>query len=437
MLYAFVRPLAKIGLKYYFRHIDLANAAKIPPNAAVILAANHPTTFIEPCVLACFLEQPLHFMARGDFFKNPLVAKILDGVHIIPVFRLRDGGYQGVKNNYESFDRATQVLRQKKNLMILAEGRCIHEKRLRPIRKGTGRIALGALDSTDLDEVYIVPVGVNFTYSDRPRSNLMINCGEPIRVSKFLDNYRTNSNLAINQLTEELQTRLAQEVVIINNLADEPLLENLLRLYRTEEPRDEHQKISPTDRFLRAEKQIADRINDLPEAEKTALTALSHDYFSRLERMRITDASFRGQYRAAGKKHLTVLLGLTPMLLLLFWHLPPILLVQWFSGVKMDTLEFASPVKWAGLLVAYLLYSIFWCLLAVFTGAWWLLGWVAVELLAASYLIRYGELAHRWLLHWRTRRQAEHEIKYLRQVRSQLVAQVKEFWNLGAFYGEE
>ena len=238
MLYAFVRPLAKIGLKYYFRHIDLANAAKIPPNAAVILAANHPTTFIEPCVLACFLEQPLHFMARGDFFKNPLVAKILDGVHIIPVFRLRDGGYQGVKNNYESFDRATQVLRQKKNLMILAEGRCIHEKRLRPIRKGTGRIALGALDSTDLDEVYIVPVGVNFTYSDRPRSNLMINCGEPIRVSKFLDNYRTNSNLAINQLTEELQTRLAQEVVIINNLADEPLLENLLRLYRTEEPRD-------------------------------------------------------------------------------------------------------------------------------------------------------------------------------------------------------
>ena len=153
--------------------------------------------------------------------------------------------------------------------------------------------------------------------------------------------------------------------------------------------------------------------------------------------MRITDASFRGQYRAAGKKHLTVLLGLTPMLLLLFWHLPPILLVQWFSGVKMNTLEFASPVKWAGLLVAYLLYSIFWCLLAVFTGAWWLLGWVAVELLAASYLIRYGELAHRWLLHWRTRRQAEHEIKYLRQVRSQLVAQVKEFWNLGAFYGEE
>ena len=52
-------------------------------------------------------------------------------------------------------------------------------------------------------------------------------------------------------------------------------------------------------------------------------------------------------------------------------------------------------------------------------------------------LIRYGELAHQWLLHWRTRRQAEHEIKYLRQVRSQLVAQVKEFWNLGAFYGEE
>ncbi|MEL6973183.1 MAG: hypothetical protein AAFO02_23670, partial [Bacteroidota bacterium] len=77
MLYAAVRPIATVGLKYYFRRIDLANAERIPKNAAVILAANHPTTFIEPCVLACFLEEPLNFLARGDFFKNKIAAKLL------------------------------------------------------------------------------------------------------------------------------------------------------------------------------------------------------------------------------------------------------------------------------------------------------------------------------------------------------------------------
>ena len=86
MLYAAVRPLATIGLKYYFRRIDLANADRIPENAAVIIAANHPTTFIEPCILACFLETPLHFMARGDFFKNSIAAKLLEVYTSSPFF---------------------------------------------------------------------------------------------------------------------------------------------------------------------------------------------------------------------------------------------------------------------------------------------------------------------------------------------------------------
>ena len=217
----------------------------------MILAANHPTTFIEPCILACFLETPLNFMARGDFFKNSIAAKLLKGVHIIPVFRLRDGGFSGLRNNYESFGRAFQVLARKKTLMILAEGRCIHEKRLRPIRKGTARIALGALDTTDLDEVYIVPVGVNYTYADRLRSDVMINCGVPIKASVYLKDYQDNATPAINDLTEELRKRLSEEVVIIDKIEDEPLLENILRLYRTEYPQPSGKFLRPSQEQLR------------------------------------------------------------------------------------------------------------------------------------------------------------------------------------------
>lgn len=428
MLYAAVRPIATLGLKYYFRRIDLANKHRIPKNAAVIIAANHPTTFIEPCVLACFLDEPLHFLARGDFFKNKIAARLLRGVHIIPVFRMRDGGFSGIKNNFESFNRSFQVLARKKHLMILAEGRCIHEKRLRPIRKGTARIALGALDNTNLEEVYIIPVGVNFTYADRLRSDVMINCGEPILASDYLADFQESATPAINALTAELRARLSQEVIIIEKIEDEPLAENLLRLYRTESGYPPKPEIGSSSAQLQGEKAIANAVNTLDESEKASLTLKTHDYFSRLERMRINDEALAGKYQKSQRKTSSVLLGLLPALFLLLWHVPIGIFTQWFSGVKIKSVEFAGPVRWAGLMVSYLLYVLLWIVLSLALWSWWPLAYTLVNLALTSWLVRYSETAREWLLAWRTKRQTEHEIKYVKTLRKEIIERVRGFW---------
>ena len=135
MLYSIFRPVAGRGLVHYFRRIDVANADRIPENAAVILAANHPTTFIEPCAIACYLKGPMYFLVRGDFFKNPIAGAMLKSVNLIPVFRRQDAGFGGIKSNFKAFEKSSELLASRKRLMILAEGRCIHEKRLRPIQK--------------------------------------------------------------------------------------------------------------------------------------------------------------------------------------------------------------------------------------------------------------------------------------------------------------
>ena len=367
-------------------------------------------------------------MARGDFFKNPIAAKLLRGVHIIPVFRLRDGGFSGLRNNYESFGKAFQVLAQKKTLMILAEGRCIHEKRLRPIRKGTARIALGALDTTELDEVYIVPVGVNFTYADRLRSDVLINCGKPIKASVYLKDYQENATPAINELTEELRKRLSEEVVIIDNIEDEPLVENVLRLYRTEHPQPSGKFLRPSQEQLRGEKRISEAINTLQDHEKQALTRDTHDYFSRLERMRIDDPALRGRYRKEQQQTGRIFLGILPALLLLIWHLPPVLLVQWLAGTKIKTVEFSGPVRWASLMVVYLVYILLWLITALVIGSWWPVAIAALGFLSASYIIKFVEKTQRWLLAWRARRQPEHELKYLKKLRAKILEEVSDFW---------
>lgn len=425
MLYAMVRPVASIGLKYYFKRIDLANADRIPKNAAVILAANHPTTFIEPCILACLLEVPIYFLARGDFFKKSILAKMLDGVHITPVYRIKDGGYEKVKDNFKSFEKSFETLKAHKPLMILAEGRCIHEKRLRPIRKGTARIALGALDNTDLDEVYIVPIGVNYTYADRVRSRVMLNCGEPIKASEYLEKFRSSPGQGINDLTNVLKSKLAEEVIIIDKQEDEPLVENLLRLQRSEKYKPKKGAIGKDETQLRAEQNIANFVNQLPAPKRDKLKLLTHDYFSRLEMMRINDEAFSGKYAASEKKTRSVLLGLIPAVVLLIWHLPLLMLSQWLSGTVVKSIEFSSPVRWASLLALYLIYCLFWIASASFFS-WWILGLALLAIISTSSLIRYFETAYKWQLAWRAKRQTPHEVSYLKVLRKDIIAEISD-----------
>ena len=88
MLYNIVRPFAKIALGLYFRKIYIANREAIPDDKPVILAANHPTAFIEPCILACWLVQPLSFIARGDLYVNSLILRKISDQHFFLILKI-------------------------------------------------------------------------------------------------------------------------------------------------------------------------------------------------------------------------------------------------------------------------------------------------------------------------------------------------------------
>ena len=94
MLYRLVRPLATLCFLVSYRKIYFSHSENIPKDKPVILAINHPTMFLEPCLLACFLDHSLHFLARGDVFSNAFYKKLLASLHILPIFRLKDGGYE-------------------------------------------------------------------------------------------------------------------------------------------------------------------------------------------------------------------------------------------------------------------------------------------------------------------------------------------------------
>ncbi len=375
MLYSIVRPIAKLGIRVFYRKIYLSNTARIPRNKPVILAANHPTGFMEPCILACYLDRPLSFLVRGDFFKKPLYRRLLNSLHMLPVYRVKDGGLSVVKNNFETFDYCFNALRANKTLMILAEGSAEHEKRLRPLKKGTARIALGTLETyPDLENVYIVPVGVNYTYAELPRTEVMIDFGEPMLASDYLAFYKENPNQTINDFIGNLYERLAERIVIIDKKADEELTEYLLQLDRAQRPKI-LEKTSPE--ALKAEKQVADAVNALDENSRNALLTQAREYFQQLKKIGTTDEGFLRKKSSFIISTLLLILGFPFFLIGLVFNFLPIWVAKSIADKRVRRPEFYAPVYWAISLGTYLIWWILWLVgLLVFaepTALLWLL----------------------------------------------------------------
>lgn len=404
MIYHLVRPVALYVLRYYYRNIDLTGLENIPQNAAVVLAANHPTAFIEPCILACFQPRTLWFLARGNLFKNTFYKSLLAAVHILPVFRLEDGGYGRLKDNFGTFEACFQALSQGKAIMNLAEGRCIHEKALRPLRKGTARLALGAMQrDTTLKEVYIVPVGCNFTHADRVRDQVMIRFGEPILTSEFMDEFRGNQAVAIKNLTSHLRSRLSPLVVQFPDRQRAAIGEARLELDRARHNANIVYGITHDGSQLDRELELA---KNTP-VEDPQLTRL----FNRLGRQGVHVGAAAGARRVV--KQSPVWLRSLIAVILQLPQIPLWLLAEFLGSSQPKHIEFYSPVRFAVVTGGtFLLYP----LLLLFLP-WPLKLWLVVSLLT----VRWS--THQWdnLRAWYHRRKMERMVDVERE---QLMAEI-------------
>ena len=425
MLYRFVRPLARIGLALSYRKIYFSNEDRIPKDKPVLLAANHPTAFIEPCLLACFQKRSLYFMVRGDLFKKPFYIKLLNGLHMVPIFRLKDGGYKKLKNNYDTFEFCYKALNEQKTIMILAEGRTIHEKRLRSIQKGTARIAFGSYEAFGDLDVHIVPVGVNYTYAERFRGDVMIDVGEPMRLRDYLDRYKEHANNAIGDLTADLENRLGKHVIIIDEKEDEALVEKLFILDRNSRPILNGKIVEANSAPLFAEKELAASVNEMDAAGKTALSKQVNTYFSNLKKHKVDDLGIaQAQHYSAGNS-LIMFLGLIPYGLGLIGNALPMMLPKYIADTKVKAIEFKMSVRLAASLGTFLVWYVLLLIIGFVvnsTGYW-------IALLLLPILGYFSIIYKERYLNWRSARAAtqldQKTQEELRAERAQLMKRLK------------
>jgi 1-acyl-sn-glycerol-3-phosphate acyltransferase len=183
-----LKAWVKFGLRIFYRDIEVHGADRIPADAPVLFAVNHPNTLLDALLTCCYTPLQPWFLARGDVFANKRLAKIFAFMRMLPVFRERDGR-ERVKANGDIFTLCSDILARDGALIMFPEGSHNRQWRIRDLRKGLSRIA--GETWAQGKNIYIVPAGINYSDPLHGFSDVLINFGEPILAGPFFEGSKT------------------------------------------------------------------------------------------------------------------------------------------------------------------------------------------------------------------------------------------------------
>ncbi|NNL16011.1 MAG: hypothetical protein HKO81_05150, partial [Flavobacteriaceae bacterium] len=223
------------------------------------------------------------------------VSKVFKWLHMIPIYK-PDISPDEVHKNKEIFQKCFDHLGNGKTIMIFPEGVSKTERKLRPIKTGAARIALGAEQQNAFDlGVKIVPIGINYSNPHYFRSDVYVHFGSPIELQEYQLEYNEDSIKVAQELTAAIKVRLEQMIVVVEDESIVELVKDIERLYRStlrEELPNEHK--ASLDFYL--SKQIVNAVaynKKVRPKEYLIFKQKIGQYFLALDRLKLSDTQFR------------------------------------------------------------------------------------------------------------------------------------------------
>ena len=211
MYYTFVRNLCAVFAHFFFKEVEVNGRENIPTDAGYILALNHPNSFIDAVLCSGSNSLGLHFLTRSDAFVPPWDT-VLQTLHLMPVYRLRDGIKKLAKND-ETFDKCYELFRNGSGVLIFSEANTAKQYFLRPISKGTARLAINA-QLNNPKPMYILPAGISYVEYDESGHKVFINYGKPIDITAYLDDYAEKPPVTLNKLKAHVSNSISELLTV-------------------------------------------------------------------------------------------------------------------------------------------------------------------------------------------------------------------------------
>lgn len=220
ILYTCLKPIVDWCTWNSYRKTSIHGRENIPTDGAILLTPNHCNTLMDALVMLRTQRRQTVFGARADIFNRPFIARIMYFLRILPMVRQRDG-LRNVLKNKDTQEIIIETLESNVRFCMYPEGTHRTKHSLQMLGKGVFRSALAANEKFgEQKPIYIVPVGIEYGDYFRYRSTSLVNFGEAINVTEFIQNLETdNEAQMIDALRKELTERMSKLITFIK--ADE------------------------------------------------------------------------------------------------------------------------------------------------------------------------------------------------------------------------
>ncbi len=172
------------------------------------MVANHPNSFLDAIIIGSIFNENVHFLARGDAFKQKKHRFLLKMLKMIPIYRLREGKENLHLNEY-SFVESKRILASGGIVLIFIEGICVNSHELQPLKKGAARIALHTNTATPL---MIMPISITYTSFTEFGKNVRVEAAHPILAQSLFPFEEEAKNL--NHFNEQVRSLLETMIQI-------------------------------------------------------------------------------------------------------------------------------------------------------------------------------------------------------------------------------
>ncbi|MEO0557827.1 MAG: 1-acyl-sn-glycerol-3-phosphate acyltransferase [Bacteroidota bacterium] len=205
LLYLYVRW---VFTACYSRRFVVEGRERVPTDRPVLLVTTHQNNLPDAlAVLFASARNPV-FVARADFFRPPLVARIFRFLRMLPMYRA-DHGRAAIRSKLPATMRQLEAhLEAGGACAIMAEGGSVPVREVRRLKKGWARLVLDVLPTAP--DLAVVPVAIEYSDWQDWGPDIRVRFGEPIAFAPV--EYEEEVPRQLNAMNEQMHAALAAMV---------------------------------------------------------------------------------------------------------------------------------------------------------------------------------------------------------------------------------
>jgi 1-acyl-sn-glycerol-3-phosphate acyltransferase len=215
LFYYLVAALVRATSWVMFSRVEVRGRDRVDWDAPCILSPNHQNAFLDALLVGITAPVPLTFPSRASAFGTPF-DWFLDALHMVPIYRRRDG-FDKLARTKDILEQQREQLCGGRSLVLFSETEHAHTYYLRPLSRGSARLALRTQAATDRP-VQLVPIGINYYHLCRPGFKVSIVFGEPLRADEYRD--RDREAVCVNALRDDL-TAAMKDCMLVPEKSDD------------------------------------------------------------------------------------------------------------------------------------------------------------------------------------------------------------------------